>query len=96
MYILDEPTTGLHFDDVAKLVAVLGRLCDGGNSIVVIEHNLDVIRVADHVIDLGPEGGPGGGTIVGEGTPEQVAKLTTATGRALRIALATAQRRTHN
>jgi excinuclease ABC subunit A len=74
MYILDEPTTGLHSDDVAKLIDVLQRLCNAGNSLLVIEHNLDVIKTADHIIDLGPEGGDRGGTIVAEGTPEEVAK----------------------
>lgn len=74
MYILDEPTTGLHSSDVAKLIDVLQRLCDAGNSILVIEHNLDVIKTADYIIDLGPEGGSGGGMIVASGTPEEVAK----------------------
>ncbi|MBO5937965.1 MAG: excinuclease ABC subunit UvrA [Clostridia bacterium] len=73
MYILDEPTTGLHSDDVAKLIDVLQRLCNAGNSLIVIEHNLDVIKTADYIIDLGPEGGDGGGTIVATGTPEEVA-----------------------
>ncbi len=73
IYILDEPTTGLHFADVHKLVEILHRLTEGGNTVVVIEHNLDVIKTADYIIDIGPEGGDGGGTIVAEGTPEQVA-----------------------
>lgn len=74
IYILDEPTTGLHFADVHKLVEILRKLSDSGNTVVVIEHNLDVIKVADHIIDIGPEGGDRGGTIVAEGTPEEVAK----------------------
>lgn len=74
VYVLDEPTTGLHFEDVNKLLGVLNRLVDKGNTVIVIEHNLDVIRNADWIIDLGPEGGSGGGTIVAEGTPEEVAK----------------------
>ena len=73
IYILDEPTTGLHSDDVAKLLTVLNRLCENGNTVLVIEHNLDVIKTADHIIDLGPEGGDGGGTVVVTGTPEEVA-----------------------
>ena len=73
IYVLDEPTTGLHFADVHKLVEILRRLSEGGNTVVVIEHNLDVIKTADHIIDLGPEGGDGGGTIVCTGTPEEVA-----------------------
>ena len=74
IYILDEPTTGLHFADVHKLVGILDRLVEGGNTVVVIEHNLDVIKVADHIVDLGPEGGTRGGMIIAQGTPEQVAK----------------------
>ena len=75
LYILDEPTTGLHSYDVEKLVGILNRLTDAGNTVIVIEHNLDVIKVADYIVDLGPEGGDGGGTIVAEGTPEDVAKV---------------------
>jgi excinuclease ABC subunit A len=73
-YILDEPTTGLHFEDIRHLADVLHKLADKGNTVLIIEHNLDLIKVADHVIDIGPEGGAGGGTIVAQGTPEQVAK----------------------
>ena len=88
MYILDEPTTGLHFEDVRKLLGVLGRLVDQGNTVVVIEHNLDVVKTADWIIDLGPEGGSGGGRIVAEGTPEQVADVPEShTGRYLRSML---------
>lgn len=84
IYVLDEPTTGLHFEDVRKLLMVLQRLVDTGNTVVVIEHNLDVIKCADWVIDLGPEGGSGGGTLVAEGTPEAVAKVKTSyTGKFL-------------
>ena len=74
LYILDEPTIGLHFDDVNKLLGVLGRLVDMGNTVIVIEHNMDVIKCADYILDLGPEGGEGGGRIVASGTPEKVAK----------------------
>ena len=73
IYILDEPTTGLHTDDVKKLLEVLQRLVDAGNTVLVIEHNLDVIKCADYLLDLGPEGGSGGGTLVTSGTPEEVA-----------------------
>lgn len=74
IYILDEPTTGLHFADVHKLVDILHKLAEGGNTVVVIEHNLDVIKTADYIIDMGPEGGEGGGTVIAQGTPEQIAK----------------------
>ena len=75
LYLLDEPTTGLHMADVQKLIDVLQRLVEAGNSVLVIEHNLDVIKTADYLIDLGPEGGDGGGTVVCQGTPEKVAKV---------------------
>ena len=75
IYILDEPTTGLHSADVAKLLEVLARLCEGGNTLLVIEHNLDVIKTADYILDLGPEGGDGGGQIIARGTPEEVAAI---------------------
>ena len=75
IYILDEPTTGLHFADVHKLTEILRRLSDGGNTVVVIEHNLDVIKTADYIIDVGREGGDNGGTIIAAGTPEEVAKV---------------------
>ena len=74
IYLLDEPTTGLHFEDIRRLLTVLSRLVDQGNTVLVIEHNLDVIKTADWIIDLGPEGGAGGGTIVATGTPEDVAR----------------------
>ena len=73
IYVLDEPTTGLHFDDVNKLVTILRKLSEGGNTVVVIEHNLDVIKTADYIIDMGPDGGDRGGTVVVSGTPEEVA-----------------------
>jgi len=88
VYILDEPTTGLHTDDVAKLLSILSRLVDGGNTVIVIEHNLDVIKNADHIIDMGPEGGNGGGTVVVSGTPERVAECERSyTGKYLRAVL---------
>ena len=89
LYILDEPTTGLHFQDVEMLLEVLNRLVNLGNTVVVIEHHLDVIKVADHVVDMGPEGGIGGGQIVAQGTPEQVAKeVDSPTGKFLAQILA--------
>jgi len=85
VYILDEPTTGLHFDDIRKLLDVLNRLTDSGNTVIVIEHNLEVIKTADHIIDLGPEGGDAGGEIIAEGTPEEVANIPSSyTGQFLR------------
>ncbi len=93
LYILDEPTTGLHFEDVRKLLEVLHELVDQGNSVIVIEHNLDVVKTADHIIDIGPEGGDGGGEIVATGTPEEVAEVAASyTGKYLKPML-TAQRR---
>ena len=73
-YILDEPTTGLHFEDIRILLEVLNKLVNNGNTVLVIEHNMDIIKVADHIIDLGPEGGKGGGNIICEGTPEAVSE----------------------
>ena len=75
IYILDEPTTGLHFADVHKLVDILARLTEGGNTVIVIEHNLEVIKTADYIIDMGPEGGSGGGTVVAAGTPEEICEV---------------------
>jgi excinuclease ABC subunit A len=89
MYILDEPTTGLHFDDINKLLIVLHRLVDEGNTVVVIEHNMDIIRSADHIIDLGPEGGDGGGFIIARGSPEDIARVESSyTGQFLKRNLA--------
>ena len=88
LYILDEPTTGLHFQDIQMLLDVLNRLRDHGNTIVVIEHNLDVIKTADWIVDLGPEGGDGGGRVIAQGTPEKVAKAKGShTGRFLKSML---------
>jgi excinuclease ABC subunit A len=85
LYILDEPTTGLHFEDVRKLLEVLHELVEAGNTVVVIEHNLDVVKTADWIIDIGPEGGDGGGTVVATGTPEDVAEVDAShTGRYLK------------
>ena len=87
LYLLDEPTTGLHFDDIKKLLSVLNRLTDAGNTVLVIEHNLDVIKTADYIIDLGPEGGDGGGEIIATGTPEEIAESGTYTGLYLKEVL---------
>ena len=85
LYILDEPTTGLHTDDVKRLLSILGKLVDGDNSMIIIEHNLHVIKCADWIIDMGPEGGLHGGQVVAEGTPEQLAKRSdTPTGKYLK------------
>ena len=92
LYVLDEPTTGLHFDDVARLLTVLHRLVDQGNTVITIEHNLDVVKTADWVVDMGPEGGRRGGKVVGEGTPEQIASLDTPTGLVLRDLVAASSR----
>ncbi len=94
LYILDEPTTGLHFDDIQKLLSVLNRLVDLGNSVLVIEHNLDVIKTADWIIDLGPEGGEAGGYVVATGTPEDIAAIEgNGTGMYLKPLLEVDQRR---
>jgi excinuclease ABC subunit A len=88
LYVLDEPTTGLHLDDVKKLLVVLNRLVDGGNTVLVVEHHLDVIKTADWVVDLGPEGGDAGGAIIAEGTPEQITQVSGSyTGKYLREVL---------
>ncbi len=79
LFILDEPTTGLHFDDIRTLMGILNKLVDRGNTVLVIEHNLDVIRMADHLIDMGPEGGADGGRIIAQGTPEEVAAMKSPT-----------------
>ena len=92
LYILDEPTTGLHFEDVRKLLEVLHELVDQGNSVIVIEHNLDVVKTADHIIDIGPEGGDGGGCVVATGTPEEVAEVAESyTGKYLKPMLSKAR-----
>jgi excinuclease ABC subunit A len=93
IYLLDEPTTGLHFEDIRKLLDVLHSLVDKGNTVLVIEHNLDVIKTADWIIDMGPEGGSGGGTVVGSGTPEHIAAIEAShTGSFLAELLPTAGR----
>ena len=89
LYILDEPTTGLHFADIQKLIDVLNRLVDAGNSIIVIEHNLDVVKCTDYIIDLGPEGGDKGGEVMAQGTPEEITQIVESyTGKYLNEALA--------
>ena len=94
LYLLDEPTTGLHFADIEKLLDVLNRLAEAGHTLVVIEHNLDVIKCADWIVDLGPEGGDGGGTVVASGPPEAIAKFAGShTGRYLKKLLPRPQRR---
>jgi excinuclease ABC subunit A len=94
LYILDEPTTGLHFDDIAKLLTAFRKLLEAGHTLIVIEHNLDVIKTADYIIDLGPEGGEEGGYVVATGTPEQIIKIPESyTGKFLQHILATG--RTH-
>ncbi len=96
IYLLDEPTTGLHFEDVNRLLTVLSRLVDQGNTVLVIEHNLDVIKTADWLIDLGPEGGSGGGMVIAEGPPEVVAKVKGShTGRFLKELLAVTPAKEH-
>ena len=88
LYVLDEPTTGLHIDDIAKLIEILNRLVDAGNTAVIIEHNLDLIKTADYIIDLGKEGGEAGGTIIAKGTPEKIMKEEKSyTGKYLKIHL---------
>lgn len=94
LYILDEPTTGLHFEDIRKLLEVLQRLVDAGDTVIVIEHNLDVIKTADYIIDLGPEGGDRGGTVIAAGTPEEVAETPDSyTGHFLKAVLDIDRRR---
>ena len=87
MFILDEPTTGLHFEDIRVLLKVINKLVDKGNTMVVIEHNLDIIRCADYIIDLGPNGGREGGMIMAQGTPEEVAEADTPTAKYLKFEL---------
>jgi excinuclease ABC subunit A len=88
LYILDEPTTGLHFEDVKKLLEVLNRLVEKGNTVLVIEHNMDVIKTSDYILDMGPEGGDGGGELIAKGTPEEVSRNKKShTGKYLRDVL---------
>lgn len=97
IYILDEPTTGLHVDDISRLLKVLNRLVENGDTVVIIEHNLDVIKTADYIIDLGPEGGNGGGTIVATGTPEDIAQTEASyTGKYLKEVLERDKQYTEN
>jgi excinuclease ABC subunit A len=92
IYILDEPTTGLHFADIQRLLDILNRLTDRGNTIIVIEHNMEVIKSADYIIDLGPEGGEGGGQVIAEGTPEEISSIPHSyTGQYLKKALSKTQ-----
>jgi excinuclease ABC subunit A len=95
VYILDEPTTGLHFEDIRKLMRVLQRLVDKGNTVTVIEHNLDVIKSADWIVDLGPEGGVGGGTIVTQGTPETIVKSKESHTASFLKPMLTGEKKTH-
>jgi excinuclease ABC subunit A len=88
VYVLDEPTTGLHFEDISKLLGVINGLVDKGNTVIVIEHNLDVVKTSDWIVDMGPEGGSGGGAVVAEGPPEQVAQVAESyTGQFLKTVL---------
>ena len=97
LYVLDEPTTGLHIDDIAKLIEILNRLVDAGNTAVIIEHNLDLIKAADYIIDLGKEGGEAGGTIIAKGTPEKIMKEEDSyTGKYLKIHLDREEERKQN
>ena len=96
MYILDEPTIGLHYEDVKKLIEILQKLVDHGNTVLVIEHNLDMIKSSDYVIDIGPEGGDGGGKLVAKGTPEEVANTDTSTGEYLRKILKKGKKKRSN
>ena len=97
LYVLDEPTTGLHIDDIAKLIEILNRLVDAGNTAVIIEHNLDLIKTADYIIDLGKEGGEAGGTIIAKGTPEKIMKEENSyTGKYLKMHIEREEKRKQN